>query len=139
MNNTFRQLDYQKLSAAAILMAVVVVASSPYCLSRKMCLERMWKDEQTAHQTARTAPADSCRAADRAGRRRCAGISGADSADNLQLLLSQSEIAANYGQVFSSVTDRTTYVSEHVTLKFIPDLISFSQYSTVLIRSPNIF
>jgi multiple sugar transport system permease protein len=26
MNNTFRQLDYQKLSAAAILMAVVVVA-----------------------------------------------------------------------------------------------------------------
>lgn len=50
--------------------------------------------------------------------------------------MSQSEIAANYGQVFSSVTDRTTYVSEHVTLKFIPDLISFSQYSTVLIRSP---
>lgn len=50
--------------------------------------------------------------------------------------MSQSELAANYGQVLSSVTDRSTYVSKRVTLKLIPDMISFSQYTTVLIRSP---
>lgn len=50
--------------------------------------------------------------------------------------MSQSEINANYGTVFSSVTDSKTYISEVVNLKLIPDIVSGDQYITVLIKSP---
>jgi len=50
--------------------------------------------------------------------------------------MSQSEIASNYGKIFTSVTTAGTYVSSKVNLKLIPDLVSFTQYSTVLLRSP---
>ena len=52
--------------------------------------------------------------------------------------MTQSEISANYGVIFSggSKEGSTTYMSERVNLKFIPDKVSFSQYSTVLIKSP---
>ncbi|MCD8065844.1 MAG: carbohydrate ABC transporter permease [Oscillospiraceae bacterium] len=52
--------------------------------------------------------------------------------------MTESELNANYGQVFSSTASSgsTTYLSESVTLKFIPDKVSFSQYITVLFRSP---
>lgn len=52
-------------------------------------------------------------------------------------LMSQTEINANYGVVFSSVTDNRTFISEKVNLKFIPDIVSFSQYVTALIKSPD--
>ena len=47
------------------------------------------------------------------------------------------EIAANYGVVFSSLSSTTTYVSDQVNLKFIPDHVSFSQYATALLKSPD--
>ena len=52
-------------------------------------------------------------------------------------LMSSSEIASNYGKIFTSVTSAGTYVSDKVNLKLIPDLISFQQYSTVLLKSPD--
>jgi multiple sugar transport system permease protein len=58
----------------------------------------------------------------------------------------QSEITANYGVVFgtgATVTDSfgntrtaTTYMSQRVNLKFIPDQVSLEQYTTVLIKTP---
>lgn len=51
--------------------------------------------------------------------------------------MSASEISANYGQVFAtSDTGGKVYISERVNLKFIPDMVSFSQYITVLFKSP---
>ena len=51
--------------------------------------------------------------------------------------MAQSEIDANYGMIFR---DRraggTGFVADSVTLTFIPDRVSFSQYATVLFRSP---
>ena len=49
--------------------------------------------------------------------------------------MTQSEITANYGQVFD--TGSGSYISETINLKFIPDKVSFSQYVTVLLRSPD--
>ena len=51
--------------------------------------------------------------------------------------MSQTEIAASYGKIFSSLTGKRVYVSEVVHLKLIPDMVSFSQYSTALIKSPD--
>ena len=52
-------------------------------------------------------------------------------------LMSSSEIAANYGAVFATTdTGGKVFVSRTVTLKFIPDMVSFSQYFTVLLKSP---
>lgn len=51
--------------------------------------------------------------------------------------MSASEISSNYGQVFATTdTGGKTYISEKVNLKFIPDIVSFSQYITVLFKSP---
>ena len=51
--------------------------------------------------------------------------------------MSASEISSNYGQVFATTdTGGKTYISEQVNLKFIPDMVSFSQYITVLLKSP---
>lgn len=50
--------------------------------------------------------------------------------------MSQTEISANYGKIFSSVTGGKTYIAEKINLKLLPDIVSFSQYSTALIKSP---
>ena len=51
--------------------------------------------------------------------------------------MSASEISSNYGQVFATTdTGGKTYISEQVNLKFIPDMVSFIQYITVLLKSP---
>ena len=51
--------------------------------------------------------------------------------------MTQSEISANYGQVFDAASEGgNNYVSEKINLKFIPDKVSFTQYITVLFRSP---
>lgn len=52
-------------------------------------------------------------------------------------LMTGSEIASNYGKIFSSVTTAGTYVSERVNLKLIPDRVSLTQYATVLLKSPD--
>ncbi|MBD5535605.1 MAG: carbohydrate ABC transporter permease [Lachnospiraceae bacterium] len=51
--------------------------------------------------------------------------------------MSSSEISANYGSVFATNSrGGKVYISEKVNLKFIPDMVSFSQYFTVLFKSP---
>ena len=52
-------------------------------------------------------------------------------------LMSKSEIAANYGQIFSSVSgDAKVFVSAQTNLKLIPDMVTFDQYENVLIKNP---
>ena len=51
--------------------------------------------------------------------------------------MTESEIESNYGQVFGPVRAGKTYIAEKVNLKFIPDKVSFSQYITVLLKSPD--
>ncbi|MBQ3160741.1 MAG: carbohydrate ABC transporter permease [Oscillospiraceae bacterium] len=52
--------------------------------------------------------------------------------------MSASEISANYGSVFATTEEGSkVYVSERINLKFIPDMVSFSQYFTVLFKSPD--
>ncbi len=52
-------------------------------------------------------------------------------------LMTQVEITANYGKIFTNATSSSkTYIAEKVTLKFIPDFVSFDQYVTVLFKSP---
>jgi len=51
--------------------------------------------------------------------------------------MAASEISANYGSVFETTeSGGKVYISEKVNLKFIPDMVSFSQYITVLFKSP---
>ena len=50
--------------------------------------------------------------------------------------MTQSEIAANYGQVFENAAEGGGYISDSINLKFIPDKVSFTQYATTLLRSP---
>lgn len=52
--------------------------------------------------------------------------------------MTETEITANYGMVFeSSQEDSKPYISEAVNLKFIPDQVTFDQYLTVLLKSPD--
>lgn len=48
--------------------------------------------------------------------------------------MSESEINSNYGMIFSTTSGG--YVSQKVNLKLIPDKVTFSQYITGLIKSP---
>lgn len=51
--------------------------------------------------------------------------------------MAASEISSNYGSVFATNSSGgKVYISEKVNLKFIPDMVSFSQYVTVLFKSP---
>lgn len=51
--------------------------------------------------------------------------------------MTSNEISANYGAMFGNMTEDTkTFISEDVNLKFIPDKVSFSQYASVLFKSP---
>lgn len=51
--------------------------------------------------------------------------------------MASSEISSNYGVIFATNdTGGKVFVSETVNLKFIPDIVSFSQYATVLLKSP---
>lgn len=52
--------------------------------------------------------------------------------------MSASEIASNYGVIFKNATNSAkTFISETVNLKFIPDMVTFSQYITTLFKSPD--
>ena len=56
--------------------------------------------------------------------------------------MSSTEINTNYGVIFNQYKEtsygerNTDYVAEKVNLKFIPDMVELSQYSTVLLKSP---
>ena len=52
--------------------------------------------------------------------------------------MSPSEIAANYGSIFALTQQGgRVFVQDTVTLKFIPDTVSFGQYFDVLLKSPD--
>lgn len=53
--------------------------------------------------------------------------------------MAKTEINANYGAVFNigSADNSNSIVFEKVNLKFIPDMVSFEQYITVLFKSPD--
>ncbi len=55
--------------------------------------------------------------------------------------MSANEIKANYGAILDNASEskegKKTYVAKTVNLKFIPDMVSFSQYITVLFKSPD--
>ncbi len=50
--------------------------------------------------------------------------------------MSETELTANYGAVLGNVAGGSSYISESVSLKLIPDIVSFRQYFTVLFQSP---
>ncbi len=51
--------------------------------------------------------------------------------------MSPGEITANYGTVFATNSaGGKAYIAERVNLKFIPDMVTFQQYVTVLLKSP---
>ncbi len=52
--------------------------------------------------------------------------------------MAASEITSNYGVIFQKTdTGGKSFIAEAVNLKFIPDMVSFSQYATVLFKSPD--
>ena len=51
--------------------------------------------------------------------------------------MTSSEISANYGSMFSNMTeDKKVFISHNVNLKFIPDKATLSQYKNVLFKNP---
>jgi multiple sugar transport system permease protein len=51
--------------------------------------------------------------------------------------MAASEISANYGSIFATTEKGgKVFISKTVNLKFIPDMVSFAQYYTVLFKSP---
>ena len=52
--------------------------------------------------------------------------------------MNETEINANYGKIFATTeTGGKVFVSETVYIKFIPNKVSFDQYSSVLFKSPD--
>ena len=52
--------------------------------------------------------------------------------------MAASEITSNYGMIFQKTeTGGKGFISQTVNLKFIPDMVSFFQYFTILIKSPD--
>lgn len=52
--------------------------------------------------------------------------------------MGKAEITANYGMIFDTTdSGAKKFISDTVNLKFIPDRVSFSQYITVLLKSPD--
>ena len=53
-------------------------------------------------------------------------------------LMSATEISSNYGIIFGKTeSGGKQFIAEAVNLKFIPDMVSFSQYNKVLFKSPD--
>ncbi|MCR5558014.1 MAG: carbohydrate ABC transporter permease [Butyrivibrio sp.] len=51
--------------------------------------------------------------------------------------MSAAEISSNYGSIFATTEKGgKVFISKTVNLKFIPDIVTFSQYYTVLFKSP---
>ncbi len=51
--------------------------------------------------------------------------------------MSETELTSSYGAVLGNVAGGSSYMSEEVKLKLIPDMVSFKQYFTVLFQSPD--
>ncbi len=54
-------------------------------------------------------------------------------------LMSATELASNYGTVFSNITasgSGKTFIAQEINLKFIPDMVTFQQYLDSLFKTP---
>ena len=54
--------------------------------------------------------------------------------------MSSTEIAAHYGNVFQNITasgSKKTFISQKVSLRFIPDMVSFQQYLDSMFKTPD--
>ncbi len=52
--------------------------------------------------------------------------------------MSSAEISSNYGAIFQTTdTGGKVFIGKTVNLKLIPDMVSFSQYATVLFKTPD--
>lgn len=51
--------------------------------------------------------------------------------------MEQVEIKSNYGQIFENAKNAKVYVKDKVSLEFIPQKVSLTQYFTVLLKSPD--
>lgn len=52
--------------------------------------------------------------------------------------MTEKEINTNYGAMIDSAgADKKNYISEELNLKFLPDMVSFQQYASVLFKSPD--
>lgn len=50
--------------------------------------------------------------------------------------MTEKEITANYGAMLDNMTeDKKTYISEKLNLKFIPDIVTFDQYESILFKN----
>ena len=130
MNNMFNSADYQRLSAAACCWRSSSSSSSPFCSSWRTSSERTWKDEEKNAIFPRTV----CFLL-------CAVFALLFLLPTVLTItnsfMTQSEITASYGQVFENANDGKSYISKTIELKFIPDKVSFTQYFTVLLKSPD--
>ena len=128
MNNTFKSLDYQKLSAAAVVMAprhgrAHRAALPGGGLVRKGC-GGMKKKRYFSRGVMFVL---------------CLVFAVAFLLPTVLTItnsfMSEAEIKANYGMIFSTTSGG--YVSKTVNLKFIPDKVTLSQYITGLVKSPD--
>ena len=52
--------------------------------------------------------------------------------------MTETEITTNYGAMINNASsDKKTYISKELNLKFIPDKVSFQQYVSVLFKNPD--
>lgn len=52
--------------------------------------------------------------------------------------MTETEITTNYGAMISNASsDKKAYIAKELNLKFIPDKVSFQQYSAVLFKNPD--
>ncbi|MBE6701153.1 MAG: carbohydrate ABC transporter permease [Ruminococcaceae bacterium] len=51
--------------------------------------------------------------------------------------MSETELTSSYGAVLGNVAGGSSYMSQDVSLKLIPDMVSFKQYFTFLLQSPD--
>lgn len=124
---------------------------------RKTVSERMWKGERTEYGNAETGR----RKENQEGRKRCGkekedyphgqDCFGDSCGGVLCHPVPDADYIDNYKFVYGGFGDffqlrlrvchhgngRKVYISEKVNLKFIPDMVSFSQYATVLFKSPD--
>lgn len=50
--------------------------------------------------------------------------------------MTKAELSSHYGSVFNALTSDNSFSADTAQLQMIPDIVSFSQYGTVLFRSP---
>jgi ABC-type sugar transport system permease subunit len=129
MNNTFNSLDYQKLSAAAVVMALFMVGSYRADVLRRGQIRKGRGGMRKKRYFGRFAMFLLCAVF-------AVAFSAAHRANYHQLIHDR---IGDHRQLRPGVFHGQTqsYQSGFVNLKLIPDKVSFSQYINGLVRSPD--